>query len=103
MLAYHLRLNRSNLLVMLVYVKLRAEIHDVNARIVSFEIEEIGHSQENIVLPDDFSLLRRPGDAQLVGRRTDDRARLEEDDPVLVPDVVRMDADLMARHFSAKD
>src|SRR5262249_30830527 len=54
-------------------------------------------------LLDDLALLRRAGDAKLLRRRADDRAGLQQDDPVLVPDVVRVDADLVARHFSAKD
>jgi len=94
-----LAVKRHEILLIVVLVKLRAEIHGVNARIVIFDDEEVCRPQKHVVFHDDLSLEGRPRDTKLFRRWTNDRPCFQKDDPVLARGVIGMDRDEMTRHL----
>ena len=59
--------------------------------------------QQNVVFLDDLALERGARDAQLLGRGADDRTGLQQNDPVVLRGVVRVNRNQMAWHFSSED
>src|SRR5437870_5893092 len=96
-------LQRHELLVGVIPVELRTEIYGMDSRIISFHDEEVLRSQKDVVPLYGSSLQRGSGNTQSFRRRTDDGSGLQQDNPVLLRGVIRMDRDKVTRHFSLED
>src|ERR1700730_10629959 len=81
-------------------VELRAEIERMNSRIVLLQDEEVLLAQEQVVFGDDLPFHCGLRNAQLFSRRTNNGAGLQQNDPVLLGDVVRMNWNVVAWHSS---
>jgi hypothetical protein len=79
--------------VLVVFVELRTEIKRVDAGIISVHYQEVLRFSKQAVSLYDLSFGRSLRDPQLIPRLTDDGASLQQDDPVLLPGIVRMDRD----------
>jgi hypothetical protein len=82
-------------LVLLVFVELRTEIQHVDTGIISVHYEEVLRFLKQAVSFYDLSFGRSLRDPQLIPRLADDGAGLQQDNPVLLPGIVRMDRDKM--------
>jgi len=84
-------------------VELGTEIKGMNSRVVFFKDEIVPLAQENIVFPDDSFLHCGFGNPQLLGRRSDDGPRFQENNPIFLGYIVRMDRDVVTWNFPSKD
>jgi len=75
----------------------------MDSRVVTLDEKEVLRAQNDVVLLDDLALLKRAGDAQPLGRRTDDGRGFQEDDLILLVDIVAMDRNQVIWRFSTKD
>src|SRR5258705_9650823 len=82
-------------LVLVVLVELRTEIQRVDTGIISVHYEKVPRFSKQAVSLYDLSFGRGLRDPQLIPRLADDGAGLQQDDPVLLPGIVRMDRDKM--------
>ena len=95
-------LERDELFISIVFVELRTEIHSVNSRIISFHNEEVLNAEQKIVSFDNLFFQRRSGDTKSFSRRSDNRARLQQDNPILTRGVNRMKRNQMTGTFLRK-
>ena len=93
----------NELIIGVELIELGTKIQGMNAWIISFQDQEVFRSQEKVIFLYDFSFQRRHGDPEFLSRGTDDGPGLQYDDPVVLRDVVRMDRDVVTRHFSSED
>ena len=95
-----LALQRHELMVGIVPVELRAEIQGVNSWIVTFQNEVVLLAQKNIVFRHGLSIQGGLGNSQPFGGWTDDGAGFQQDHPIILPDVVGTDRDVVVWNFS---
>src|SRR6202030_2455965 len=60
-------------------------------------------AQSNVVLRNNFSFQRGCGHAEFFSRATDNGPCLQEDNPILRPDVIGMDRDIVTGNLSFED
>src|SRR5436305_15209077 len=75
----------------------------MNPWIVVVQHNEMLLAQKNITFPDYPFFQCGFGNPQLLSRRTYDGRRLQEDNPILLPDIVGMDRDVVTWHFPSKN
>ena len=97
-----LALQGGQLVVGIVPVELRAEIQGMNSWIVTFQNEVVLLAQKNIVFRHDLSIQGGLGNSQPFSGWTDDGAGFQQDHPIILPDVVGMDRDVVAWNFSSE-
>jgi len=97
-----LALQRHELVVGIVPIELRAEIQGVNSWIVAFQDEVVLPAQENILFCHDLSIQGGLGNSQPFSGWTDDGTGFQQDHPIILPDVVGMDRDVVAWNFSSE-
>jgi hypothetical protein len=90
-------------LVRLVFIELWAKVHGVNSRVISVNDKKWRPLQQPPPFHHDFSLLCCPGNTQTFRGGPDDCAGLQQNQPVLAPDIVRMYGNEMAPRFSSKN
>jgi hypothetical protein len=87
---------------MIVLVELGTKIQRVDPGIISVHNEEVLRFPKQAVPFYDFSFERGLGNPQLIARRTDDSVGLQQDNPIILPGVFRVDEDEVCRRFSSE-
>src|SRR5262249_19467279 len=96
-------LQRDELLIGVILIKLRTIIQRMNPGVVSFQHQEVFGSQKSIVLRDDFLFQGGQRNSKLFSRWADDRSSLQLNDPVFFRDFVWMDRNVMNWHLFSKE